>query len=306
MITIRNTTDFKIEEPTAVSIGKFDGLHTGHEYLLQALFEKKEELSLKTVVFTFDMPPQSKVDASEEKVLTTNVEREMLFQELGIDYLIECPFTEEVMRMQPESFIQMMSQRLSMRFIVAGTDCGFGYRRSGNANTLSEFAQQYQYEARIVQKKQYDGKDISSTLVREKVKSGNMEQVTALLGYPYFVSGTVLHGNALGRTIGIPTINVIPAEEKLLPPFGVYASSVQIDGKTYIGIANVGRKPTVGMDNPVGVEMHILDYHEMIYNKEVRISLHAFERAEEKFGSIEELKAQIQKDITFARKFFKE
>ena len=302
MIYIKGTTDIEIAEDTALSIGKFDGLHEGHEFLLEALFQKKQQIGLKTAIFTFDMPPVKGLGKADCKVLTTNVERKNLFEELGIDYLVECPFVPEISTMEPEFFIRMLVDRLHVKFLVAGEDCSFGYQRKGNAQTLLDFSEKYGYEAQIVKKKKKAGRDISSTYVREEVAAGRMENARELLGYPYFVSGKVMHGKALGRTIGIPTINLMPGEEKLLPPFGVYAACAVFGEEKYTGIANVGIKPTVGKENRAGVEMHIFDFTENLYDKEVKIELLHFIRAERRFDSIEELKLQIQKDCETVRK----
>ena len=231
---IRNTVDFQIEEDTVISLGKFDGIHRGHELLMERLAEKKRE-GLKAAIFTFDIPPRRNVQHVEAKVLTTNEEKMHIFEEMGIDYLIECPFTEEVMHMEPEDFIRMLVERLHVKCIVAGEDFRFGHNRRGDYRMLQEYAGKLGYEALILKKMKEDARDISSTFVREEIAAGNIEKANHLLGYRYFVKGMVKHGNQIGRTIGIPTINLIPPEEKLLPPFGVYVSEVAIGEERYQG-----------------------------------------------------------------------
>ena len=168
---------------------------------------------------------------------------------------------------------------------------------------LQKYAPEYHYEAQIVDKMQYEGRDISSTFIREEIAAGNMEKAELLLGYAYFVQGTVVHGNQIGRTIGIPTINLLPPQEKLLPPFGVYAARVEIDGKRYNGITNIGCKPTIAGDNPVGVETNLFDFHGDLYGKHAKVSLLKWVRKEQKFQNVSELKAQMEKDIAFCRSF---
>ena len=231
---IKNTTDFLIEEPTVISLGKFDGIHRGHELLLEQLLKKKKE-GLSTVIFTFDIPPKKKLEEEDVKVLTTNEEKMHMFDSFGIDYLIECPFTQEVMSMEPEDFIRMLVNKLSVKCIVAGEDFCFGHNRRGNYQMIKEYAKLLSYEAIILPKIKEDERDISSTYVREEIAEGRIEKANKLLGYPYFVSGIVEHGNRLGRTIGFPTINIIPPANKLLPDFGVYITKVTIDGKSYQG-----------------------------------------------------------------------
>lgn len=301
---IRNTVDFQIEEDTVISLGKFDGIHRGHELLMERLAEKKRE-GLKAAIFTFDIPPRRNVQHVEAKVLTTNEEKMHIFEEMGIDYLIECPFTEEVMHMEPEDFIRMLVERLHVKCIVAGEDFRFGHNRRGDYRMLQEYAGKLGYEALILKKMKEDARDISSTFVREEIAAGNIEKANHLLGYRYFVKGMVKHGNQIGRTIGIPTINLIPPEEKLLPPFGVYVSEVAIGEERYQGVTNVGCKPTIEGNNPVGVETYLLDFHENVYDRIVTVEFISKIRAEHKFKNIEALKEQMENDIAYTEAYFR-
>ena len=301
---IRNTVDFQIEEDTVISLGKFDGIHRGHELLMERLAEKKRE-GLKAAIFTFDIPPRRNVQHVEAKVLTTNEEKMHIFEEMGIDYLIECPFTEEVMHMEPEDFIRMLVERLHVKCIVAGEDFRFGHNRRGDYRMLQEYAGKLGYEALILKKMKEDARDISSTFVREEIAAGNIEKANHLLGYRYLVKGMVKHGNQIGRTIGIPTINLIPPEEKLLPPFGVYVSEVAIGEERYQGVTNVGCKPTIEGNNPVGVETYLLDFHENVYDRIVTVEFISKIRAEHKFKNIEALKEQMENDIAYTEAYFR-
>ncbi|MBO5372676.1 MAG: bifunctional riboflavin kinase/FAD synthetase [Lachnospiraceae bacterium] len=298
---IRNTTEFQITEPTVISLGKFDGLHRGHERLMCYLAQKKEQ-GLKTVIFTFDIPPKQQIEQEyEAKVLTTNHEKKHLFEAHGIDYLVECPFTPEVMHMEPEEFVKMIVQQLQVKSLVVGTDFRFGHNRRGNYKLLQDLSKVYGYEVEVVNKVQEYGKDISSTFIREEIYAGNIEKANHLLGYHYFVQGEVVHGNKIGRTLQMPTANLIPPAEKLLPPFGVYVSKTFIDGKCYGGISNVGCKPTIEGENPIGVETNLFDFDADIYGKEIKVEfLHAV-RKEMKFQSLEELKQQMRKDVVYGR-----
>lgn len=307
MICLETMEQFHIEEPTALTIGKFDGLHRGHEELLAHLL-KTGKKDLKTVVFTFDIPPKKLTSGDGQKLLSTNNEKKTLFQERGIDYLVLCPFTPEIMCMEPEDFVDWIVTNLHVQRIVVGEDCGFGHNRRGNHRLLAKLADRYGYELEVVRKLQFEGRDISSTYIREEIIKGNMETANHLLGHPYAMEGIVEVGNQLGRTIGIPTANIEAEPGKLLPPFGVYASTIDIGDEHFYGIANIGRKPTIkpkeGNQNPIGVEMHIFDFDRDIYFQPVRISFHAFERPEVKFGSISDLQAQMKKDIVFSERYF--
>ena len=301
---IRQTLDFLIEESTVVTLGKFDGLHRGHELLMQKLMEVSKEKNYASVVFTFDIPPKSKVDDVSCKVLTTNEEKQHVFEISGVDYLIECPFTQEVMCMEPKAFIEWIVTRLHMKCVVVGDDFRFGHNRQGDYRTLLECEKEYGYKTIVVKKMQEDGRDISSTFVREEIAKGNIQKANHLLGYEYFVKSHVIHGNRIGRTIGIPTINMQFSKEKLLPPNGVYVSKVTIDDNTYMGVTNVGSKPTVSESGVVGVETYIIDFCQDVYDKTVVVSFLEFIRAEKKFASIEELKQQMLSDIAFTKNYY--
>ena len=297
---IKNTTDFQISEATAVSLGKFDGLHRGHERLMEYLREKKKA-GLKTVAFTFDIPPKQILDGEEpNRAITTNEEKAQLFLRQGIDYLVECPFTPQLMHMEPEAFVGMIAERLHVKSLVVGTDFHFGFQRKGDYRLLERLADSYGYELMVVEKVKRGGRDISSTFVREEILAGRMESANDLLGYPYFVQGTVVHGNEIGRTIGSPTANIIPPQEKLLPPFGVYVTRTSIvgeEGQSFGGITNVGRKPTISGGSPVGVETHLFQFCRQLYGERIKVEFLASVRPEQRFDSLEELKNQIQKDI---------
>lgn len=290
----KGTPDFKIEEPSAVSLGKFDGLHLGHKYLLEELKSGKKQ-GLKSVIFTFDIPPAA-VHKPGYKVLSTNREKERIFERAGIDYVIECPFTEDLRRRKPYEFMKMLTEKIAVRRIAAGPDFRFGVNRSGGFAELKQYAGEFGYEAVLVDKLQHEGSDISSTRIRALIEQGKMEEANYLLGYDYFLLAKVEHGNEIGRTIGFPTANLIPPGEKLLPPNGVYISRVDVEGREYNGISNIGVKPTIHGHYPVSIETYLYDFDETIYGREIRVSLRHFLRPEQKFDSIGALKEQIRRD----------
>ena len=303
MICWNKIEDFHIEEPTALSLGKFDGVHRGHEALIEHLLEKKKE-GLKAVVFTFDIPPKKLTENNNYRVLSTNKEKQEILKERGIDYLLESPFTKEVMCMEPEDFIAKIVRQLHVKCMVVGEDFHFGHNRRGDYHLLRQYAGKYGYEVIVVEKIKEDSRDISSTFVREEIAAGNIEKANHLLGYRYFVTSRVLHGNQIGRTIGIPTINQLPPKEKLLPPNGVYVTEAYIGDRWYRGISNVGCKPTIEGEYPVGVETHLLDFAEDVYDKMVTVEFLSRVRSERKFASIEALKEQMQNDVAYGRAYF--
>lgn len=296
--------DYTIEEDTVITLGKFDGLHRGHELLMQAMFEKSRACGYRTVVFTFDIPPRRQTSEEDARVLTTNEEKRFIFGRTGVDYLFECPFTREVMCMPPERFIAWIVEAFHVRCIVAGEDFHFGYQRAGDYRMLQECAARYGYEAIILEKMKEDGRDISSSFVREELLKGNIEKANVLLGYEFFVRSTVIHGRQLGRTLGIPTINMEFEALKLLPPNGVYVSRVSLDGAAWPGVTNVGCKPTVSDSGRIGVETHVIGYEGDLYGKVLTVQFLHFIRPEMQFASVEVLREQVLQDIAVSKSFF--
>ena len=290
---------------SAVTLGKFDGLHRGHQKLIHRI-QKKRSRNCRTVVFTFDVPPRSYMLKTPPKFLLTYEERRELSEERGIDILAECPFTEELMHMEPEDFVkEYLVERLHAAYLAVGPDFCFGHNRKGNPELLQKLGEQYGFQVEIVEKEKDGARDISSTYVREELEKGNMEKVNELLGYPYVTRGEIVHGRQLGRTIGVPTANLIPHEIKKLPPNGVYITKSFIDGKLFEGITNVGYKPTV-RENFLGVETYLFCCNEDLYGQEAEVRFYKFLRPEVKFDSLEELKKQLNHDVEMARMFFEE
>ena len=291
-------TDFRIEESTVVTIGKFDGRHNGHQKLLGRMLELKRQKGYRAAVFTFDTAPMAKLSGTDQKVITTNQERRNNMAKMGIDYLVEYPFTRDVVHLSAEAFVrEILIGKMNARAMVVGTDCGFGYQRSGNAQVLKELSSRYGYELEVIVKEQDEKRDISSTYIKEELAGGRMEKANKLLGEPYAIHGTVVHGNHVGGPVmGFPTVNIIPPEEKFLPPFGVYVSRVVTEDGIFGGITNIGRKPTVERDCAVGVETYIFGLNKDLYGTDIEVQLLNYERPERKFDSLEQLKEQLKRD----------
>lgn len=300
---ITDTLDFQLEKRSAVTLGKFDGLHRGHEKLLSRTLELKDA-GYETVVFTFDVSPLVKLGTRIRRTLLTNDERRSLLEKRNLDCLIECPFVPEVIQMKPEDFVkEILVKQLRAAYVIVGPDFHFGYERKGTPKLLKEMGPRYGFEVEILSKEEEEDREISSTWIRETLQEGNIEKVNHLLGYPYFVKEKVVHGRQLGRTWGLPTINQKPLDGKLLPPFGVYASRTFVAGKEFFGISNVGVKPTVEVPF-AGVETYLFDCDEDLYEKDAWVEFYHFVRPECKFDSVEELREQIQRDARTGRKFF--
>ena len=302
MQIISGTTEFELNGDYAVTIGKFDGVHKGHRELIDRILCKP---NLKSAVFTFDKSPLEFFSGKQIPALTTIEEKRRIFSYLGVDTLIEFPLNEVTAKTSPESFIEdILVKKLHAKYIVAGSDATFGNKGMGNAKLIADMSAKLLYDYEIIDKLIIDNEEVSSTLIRDYVKCGNMEKAGELIGVPYAIIGTVIRGNQIGRTIGFPTINIEVHRSKLMPPFGVYFTEISVDGSHYKGITNVGTKPTVSDDLTVFAETNILDFNEDIYGKNVTVKLLHFERPERKFESLNELKAQISNDMANGRVYF--
>ena len=306
MEVITNLEEVKIDQKTALAIGKFDGIHMGHQKIIMALAAKRKE-GYKTVIFTFNPSPATLFSGKQIPELTTTSEKRRYFEKMDvIDYLVEFPLTFESAAIEPDIFIKdILVGKLNVGFIAAGEDVSFGNKGLGDYKLLEKEAAVYGYEIDIIDKVQFaDGRPISSTYVREAIANGNMGKARKLLGTPYYVSGVITHGKSLGHTIGVPTVNIIPEKSKLLPPNGVYYSYVILDGKTYKGMTNIGYKPTVSDEKQLGVETYIYDFDQDIYGKFMEVELLSYRRSEKHFDGIDALISQMQSDIEAGREFF--
>lgn len=301
MQIIERETAFQLHKPSAAAIGKFDGIHRGHQSLLRHVLEQKEK-GLQAVVFTFDPSPAALFLGEDLPELTTKREKRRLFQEMGIDVLIEFPLNFTTAATEPEAFIEkVLAGQMKTAYIAAGEDLSFGKKGKGDAALLRKMAGFFGYRTEIIEKVCLDGVEISSSYVREVIKSGDMEKAERLIGEAYSVSGVVAHGKKLGRKLGMPTVNLLPEKEKLLPPYGVYFSEVSLGERVYKGITNIGCKPTVNEEKQAGVETYLYDFAQDIYGKEITVRLFSFHRPERKFESVEALKKQMASDIAQGR-----
>lgn len=289
---------------SAVTLGKFDGLHLGHKKLIDMVKEYGRQDDINSIVCAFDMSAlYEKKGIALEVLMTKDERRGRLDGE--VDVLVDCPFTEAFSQMEAEAFIEeVIQKRFRAAYVVVGTDFHFGHKKRGDIHMLQAYARKYDYELVVVEKERREGHVISSTYIRQLLKEGNMPIARELLGYPYGLQGVVEHGRKLGRTLGFPTFNVAPAEEKAMPPNGVYLNRVQVDGAWYEGIANIGIKPTVSDENRLLVESYLFDYSGDAYGKEVKIELLAFCRPEQKFADVEEMKECVAADIASGRRYF--
>ena len=234
---------------TAVCIGKFDGIHKGHRLLIEQA--KKENKPIVMISFSVD----------EAKVLYTPYEKEKLAEYLGIDCLLEIPLTKEFCSQTPEEFAKkLLCDTCDAASVIVGSDFRFGAGRSGDTDTLQQLGEKLGFSVTVLSKLELGGEVVSSTRIRSLIAKGKMEQANELLGTPYFLTGVVQKGNQLGRTMETPTANIYPDAHKVLPPYGVYAVFVDVEGKRYKGICNLGVKPTIPGENEVGFEVWLFNF----------------------------------------------
>ena len=304
MIVIDNKA-FSLTGRSVVTFGKFDGIHKGHRKLFDKAREIAKAENLFLVAFTFKAVKGLGFTYMEGEKITTSKERYDIFKELGVDIVIEYPFDEETAGMEPLEFIEkIIRNKLNAAYVVVGSDWSFGKDRAGNTTVLKAAQKLYKYEAVVLEKELYNHKEISSSWIREEVSQGNMENANILLGYPYTIAGKVRHGNHFGTTMGVPTVNIIPEDDKILPPRGVYASKVVIDNESYYGITNIGVKPTVTDENIITIETFILDFDKDVYKEDIKVQFFHFQRPEMKFSNVDALANQIAKDIEFTKTYF--
>lgn len=298
---VTGTTQFHTDGPSAVSLGKFDGLHRGHKKLIRRVLAQKEQ-GLLAVIFTFEKNPTRILSGLSALNIMTNEERKGILEAEGIDELFECPFIPEVAHMEPEAFVeQVLVRELHAKFVAIGKDFRFGYQRRGDCELLAQMGDCLGFRVETIEKEESHGRDISSTYIREALHEGNLFLANELLGYRYFVSGEVLHGREIGRTLGLPTTNLQPSSDKLLPPNGVYLTRTILEEGGYYGITNIGYKPTVGGEIHKGVETYLFDFDGDLYGRHLKVEFLEFERPEQKFHSLEELKARILSDVYWGK-----
>lgn len=301
-----HTTEFRLPNQTVITLGKFDGLHRGHQKLLQRV-KVWQEQGYESVVFTFSVPPASIVRGQHGGQLMTLAEQAQALEAEGIQWLISYPCDKTLIETSAEDFIRnILVEKCHAGVIVVGTDFHFGYQRRGDYRMLQEYVVEYGYQVEVVEKEtdEESGTEISSTLIREELSKGDMPCVNHLLGYPYTFQGEVVHGRQLARKLGFPTMNLRVQENKAVPPAGVYCVKACVDGQIYEGIANLGCKPTVTEEKQLLLETFLYDFHDISYGKTISVMLYFFVRAEQKFESMEALQMQMTRDIDFGKNFF--
>lgn len=302
---IYGTTDVIRHNKSVVVLGNFDGVHKGHQKLFKVAKQEATKQGLETVVFSFYPHPTWVIGQSRKSLLMSRRDKKEMIEHLGIDVLVEYPFTKEFAQICPEDFfLKILVGQLNASVLVVGSNYFFGRGKKGTPEFLSHLGEKYNVNVCIVEAVEEMGQTISSTRIRQMIIDGEIEAANEMLGHPYRVVGKVKQGKMLGRTLGFPTINLIADPNRVYPPNGVYATKIKVYSKSYWGMTNIGFNPTVNGKNKM-IETHIFDFDQVLYGQEVAIYFYQFMRYESKFDSIEALKRQIVADKETVQLFFK-
>ncbi len=299
MIVYKNINEFKPIQNAVVTSGTFDGVHKGHQKILNRLNEVAEGVGGESVVITYHPHPRMVIatDSDDLKLLSTIDEKIQLLDNQGVKHLVIIPFTREFSELTSDEFIRkILVERIGTKKLVIGYDHRFGRNREGGFDYLKVHSNEYGFEIEEIPRQEIDHLTISSTKIRNSLLSGEVKIANELLGRMYSFTGLIAKGRQLGRTIGFPTANVQVSENyKLIPFDGVYAVKVHIRGEEHYGMMNIGMRPTV---NGIGCtqEVNIFDFEEDIYGEKIQVELIDFIRKEQKFNGLDELKTQINLD----------
>ena len=290
------------KKKTIYALGFFDGVHLGHQALLAACRELAGKHGCASGVVTFDAHPETLVAGNAPKLINSLADRQRLLYAYGMDTVLALPFDEQLMRTHWSAFLTQLVENGAAGFIC-GSDFRFGCKGEGNAQILAAFCESQKLPFTIVPQQLLDGIRVSSTHVRQLLADGDMESVSRFLGHPHVLTGEVISGRGLGRTIGVPTANLKIPEGVLLPKQGVYACLAQVNGKDYPAVTNIGSRPTVG-GHHVTVEPWLLDFEGDLYGQPITLAFYAYLRPEKKFDSLDALRSEIQKNAAETRKIF--
>lgn len=297
----------KIKKPV-ITIGTFDGVHLGHQKIIENLVQKANEVGGESVLMTFSPHPRMVLfpDSHNLQLIQTEEEKYKKLATTGIENCIIFPFTFEFSRLSAMEFVRdILVNKLNIHTIIIGYDHQFGRNREGNISYLQEVSSIYDFQAVEIPAREIDAVNVSSTKIRRAILEGEIELANQYLGNPYILTGKVIQGNQLGRTIGFPTANIqVNDATKIIPGNGVYLVQVHYREFLLNGIMNIGVRPTVGESVENRIEIHIFDFNEDIYGQELQVLVIKKVRNEFKFDSVDQLASQIAEDVRFARDFF--
>ncbi len=307
MKTYSSISEFSTSKKTVVTIGTFDGVHMGHRKILDKVITEADLRNEESVVLTFYPHPRFILNENSDlKLLNTIEEKTELLSKTGLDALIIHPFSKEFANLSAEEFVKnILVDQLHISKIIIGYDHKFGKNRTADIHDLIQFGAKYNFEVEQITAQELDEIAVSSTKIRTALREGNITLANNYLGYPYSLSGKVIHGNKIGRTIGFPTANIQMADTfKLIPKKGVYVVRCLIKDQLVKGVMNIGNRPTVD-GTSLSIEVHLLDFDATLYGFEISVYLLDFIRKEQKFENLEALTSQIEDDKKKAILFLK-
>ncbi len=302
---IHNTTQIMSDKQCVVVLGNFDGIHVGHQELLKQA--KKEAISknIEVMVVSFYPPPTWVLNKKKKELIASREEKVKLMEFYGVDTFVEYPFDVEFSKTTPQDFIKnILIDKFNAKSIVIGSNYHFGNGRIGDAKYLKDIGRSNSIDVNVVDTVQINGITVSSTVIRGLIDKGDIQLVNKMLGRSYSVLGKVEYGKQLGRTIGFPTANLSTDDNRIYPPNGVYATTIEIKNKTYIGVTNIGINPTVSGKNKT-IETNIFDFNKEIYGESICVNFYEYIRSEKKFNGLQELKQQITADSDYVKRIFK-
>lgn len=293
------------DKKRVIALGFFDGVHLGHGELLKMTRQRAVEMNALPSVLSFDVHPDTLVFSNKVQLINSAIGREELIRRCyGIDNVVFLHFNRHMMRMPWKEFIDTLIEELNVCHIVMGHDFCCGYKGEGTAALIAEYCAEKGIDSDIIPALCVDGRVISSTWIRKLISEGQIEQANRLLGHPHTLTDTVHSGYHLGTKLSAPTINMFFPDGVIIPKYGVYAAKVYIGNESYTAVTNIGVRPTVGNDNRVSVESHLLDYSGNLYGRQVRLEFYKYLRAELKFDNLAQLAEQIKKDALSAKSYF--
>ncbi|WP_454989234.1 bifunctional riboflavin kinase/FAD synthetase [Capnocytophaga sputigena] len=304
MREITDITTFTTQQPTVLTIGTFDGVHLGHQKIVERVVTTAHQEGLLATVFTFFPHPRMVVQHDKGlKLIHTLEEKKQLLQQLGVDLLVVQPFNEAFAQLTAEEFVStILVEHLNVKKVIIGYDHRFGRNRTANIDDMRLFGKKYGFAVEEISVQEVDEVSVSSTKIREALNKGDVTTAEHYLGTPYSLTGRVVHGLKLGRTLGYPTANIQVTEEyKLIPKDGVYAVYSYIDGRKVYGMMSIGKNPTIE-GKGASIEVYFFDFNGDLYDQKLTIEFVQYLREEQKFATIDLLKKQLQDDETAARK----
>ena len=304
MIIFENLDEINNIEPTALALGNFDGVHLGHQALIQTMVEKAREKGLKAAVFTFSNHPRNLLPGKTPVLnITLEGQKSQIIESLGVDYLFNIEFTKEIMTMEPEDFIKkLLVDKFNARDVFCGFNYNYGFKAKGTPELLKEKGKEWGFDVECIPAVIIHDDVVSSSLIRTLIASGQVEKCEMYMGRHYAIDGEVVVGNRLGRTLGFPTSNLVISPDMVTPPNGVYVTYCTYNGHRYPSVTNVGHKPTIGQYEK-NVETHIFNFDKELYGKHINVEFLQKTRDEVKFDSVEELSEQILRDCRDAREY---